>query len=254
MGDPERVPISSISRRGKPGWDFARPRLAPPRRCAIRALVKTPAVVAQIAFIAVAAVGVYAFVGAAQRDMRRTGCTALCKLGPAYAGSDRRAPDFDLPDMNGQRVKLSSFRGKVVVLNFWTKTCGPCLEEMPAVAELAKIASQRSDFVVLTVSTDEGPDAVRDTLKVTLKDDPAPPVLFDPELDVVGGRYGTRLFPETWIIDADGIIRARFDGSKPWSSSLAVEVVEKLGKGSCPMEFFKGSPRGTFAGLCADDA
>ncbi len=47
--------------------------------------------------------------------------------------------------MNGQQVKLSSFRGKVVVLNFWTKTCGPCLEEMPSVAELAKIAQSRSD-------------------------------------------------------------------------------------------------------------
>lgn len=215
--------------------------------------MKTPAVVGQIAFIAVAAAGVYAFVGAAQHDMRRTGCTALCRLGPAYAGGDRRAPDFELPDMNGQRVRLSSFRGKVVVLNFWTKTCGPCLEEMPAVAELSKIASQRSDFVVLTVSTDEGPDAVRDTLKVTLKDEVTPAVLFDPELEVVGRLYGTRLFPETWIIDKDGVIRARFDGSKPWSSPLAIEVVEKLGQGACPMEFFKSAPRGSYAGLCNDD-
>jgi peroxiredoxin len=216
--------------------------------------VKTSAVAAQVAFIAVAAAGVYAFVGAAQRDMRRTGCTALCRLGPAYAGADRRAPDFELADMNGQRVRLSSFRGKVVVLNFWTKTCGPCLEEMPSIAELAKIASKRNDFVVITVSTDDGPDAIRDTLKVTLKDDPLPLVLFDPESEVVNGRYGTRLFPETWIIDPDGVIRARFDGAKQWSTPLAVEVVEKLGRGACPMEFFKSAPRGSFAGLCNDDA
>jgi peroxiredoxin len=216
--------------------------------------VKISAVVAQVAFIAVAAAGVYAFVGAAQRDMRRTGCTALCRLGPAYAGSDRRAPDFELPDMTGQRVRLSSFRGKVVVLNFWTKTCGPCLEEMPSIAELAKIADQRHDFVVITVSTDDGPDAVRDTLKVTLKDDQIPRVLFDPEAEVVNGRYGTRLFPETWIIDPDGVIRARFDGAKQWSTPLAVEVVEKLGRGACPMEFYKSAPRGSFAGLCNDDA
>ncbi len=58
--------------------------------------------------------------------------------------------------MNGKRVALSSFRGKVVVLNFWTKTCNPCLEEMPSIAELAKIAQGRDDFVVLTVTTDEG--------------------------------------------------------------------------------------------------
>ena len=215
--------------------------------------MNTPAVIAQVAFIGVAALGVYTFVGAAQRDTRRAGCTALCRLGPAYAGGDRRAPDFELPDMGGKPVKLSSFRGKVVVLNFWTKTCNPCLEEMPSIAELARISRDRSDFVVLTVTTDEGPDAVRDTLKVTLEGaDPPFPVLFDPELTVVGARYGTHLFPETWIIDPDGIIRARFDGSKTWSSSLAVEVIEKLGRGSCPMDFFKSKPTGQFAGLCED--
>ncbi len=217
--------------------------------------MKTVAVLAQMGFIGVAALGVYAFVGAAQRDMKRAGCSALCKLQPAYAGSDRRAPDFDLPDMNGQRVKLSSFRGKVVVLNFWTKTCGPCLEEMPSVAELARVARGRGDFVVLTISTDEGPDAVRDTLKVALNGDPPFPVLFDPEMNVVNSQYGTRLFPETWIIDRDGVIRARFDGAKDWSTPLAVEVVGKVGgAGACPVEFVKGAPHGPFAGLCEDDS
>jgi peroxiredoxin len=217
--------------------------------------MKTAAAFAQVGFIAVAAVGVYAFVGAAQRDMRRASCTALCKLQPAYAGSDRRAPDFELPDMQGQLVRLSSFRGKVVVLNFWTKTCGPCLEEMPSVAELATISHGRTDFVVLTVTTDEGPDAVRDTLKVALKSDPPFPVLFDPEMNVVGARYGTHLFPETWIIDPDGVIRARFDGAKDWSTSMAVELIEKLGRqGACPVEFAKSKPTGDLAGLCEDDS
>ena len=156
--------------------------------------------------------------------------------------------------MDGHKVRLADYRGKVVVLNFWTKTCKPCIEEMPAVAELARIARDRSDFVVLTVTSDDGPDAVRDTLKVALEGaDPPFPVLFDPELDVIGTRYGTHLFPETWIIDPDGIIRARFDGSKNWSSSLAVEVIEKLGRASCPMEFYKSQPQGQFAGLCQDD-
>jgi peroxiredoxin len=217
--------------------------------------VNTPAVLAQVGFIAVAALGVYAFVGAAQRDMHRASCSALCKLQPAYAGSNRRAPDFELPDMNGQPVKLSSFRGKVVVLNFWTKTCGPCLEEMPSVAELAKVAHGRSDFVVLTVSTDEGPDAVRDTLKVTLNGEVPFPVLFDPEAKIVNDRYGTHLFPETWLIDPDGVIRGRFDGAKDWSTSLAIETIANLSKpGACPVEFFKGAPRGQFAGLCQDDS
>ncbi len=211
--------------------------------------------VAQIAFIGVAAAGVYSFVGAAQRDMKRASCTALCKLNPAYAGSNRLAPDFELPDMEGKPVRLSSFRGKTVILNFWTKTCNPCLEEMPSIAELARIGQGRGDFVVLTVSTDEGPEAVRDTLKVILNGDPPFPVLFDPESEIVNGKYGTRLFPETWIIDPKGVIRARFDGAREWNKSIAVEMGEQVGKaGACPVEFFNSMPRGAFAGLCDDES
>jgi peroxiredoxin len=217
--------------------------------------VKPSATVAQIGFIVVAAVGVYAFVGAAQHDMRRASCSALCKLGPTYAGADRKAPDFELPDMDGRPVRLSSFRGKIVVLNFWTKTCNPCLQEMPSVNVLSNIAKKRGDFVVLTVSTDDGPDAVRDTLKVALEGDPSFPVLFDPEAKVVGDKYGTHLYPETWIIDKDGVIRARFDSAKDWSTALALEAIENLGKpNACRVEFSKGKAQPPFAGLCEDDS
>jgi peroxiredoxin len=212
--------------------------------------------IAQIVFILVAALAVYGFVSAAQRDQRRTSCSALCALAPAYAGRNRTAPDFELPDMNGVKVRLSSFRGKTVFLNFWTKTCGPCLEEMPSVAELAKIVKTRPDMVVLTVSTDEGPADVKDTLQVALGGAELPfPVLFDPDATIVRDRYGTKLFPETWVIDPKGVIRARFDGARDWSSTLVTEIGEMVQKPSgCPVEFFKGTPRGNFAGLCEDDS
>ncbi|MFT3773908.1 MAG: TlpA disulfide reductase family protein [Minicystis sp.] len=217
--------------------------------------MKNQATLAQLVFIAIAAIAVYSFVGAAQRDMKRTSCTALCKLAPAYAGSNRVAPDFELKDMGGNSVRLSQYRGKVVFLNFWTKTCNPCLEEMPSIAELARIAQGRKDFVVLTVSTDEGPEAVRDTLRVILGGDPPFPVLFDPDSKIVLEKYGTRLFPETWVIDPNGVIRARFDGARDWSKALAVEVGEMVGKaGACPVEFYDGKPRGAFAGLCDDES
>jgi peroxiredoxin len=210
--------------------------------------------VAQIAFIVLAALAVYGFVSAAQRDQRRTSCSALCAFSPAYAGRNRAAPDFELKDMVGNPVKLSMYRGKTVFLNFWTKTCGPCLEEMPTIAELAKIVKGRSDMVVLTVSTDQGPDDVRDTLKVALGGDPPFPVLFDPDSKIVLDRYGTHLFPETWIIDPKGIIRARFDGAKDWSTALVIEIGEMVQKpGGCPVEFFDSQPRGPFAGVCEDD-
>jgi peroxiredoxin len=216
--------------------------------------IKTATMV-QIAFIGVAAVSVYGFVRAAQADHRRSSCTALCSLAPAYAGQDRKAPDFELPDMKGAPVRLSSFRGKTVYLNFWTKTCRPCLEEMPMLSELAKVARTRDDFTVVTVSTDEGPEDVRDTLKVALGEDPPFPVLFDPEAKIVRERYGTRLYPETWIIDPKGIIRARFDGPRDWSDSLAIEIGEMVSRpAGCPVEFMASTPRGRFAGICTDDS
>ena len=215
-----------------------------------------PKSLVQLAFIALAALAVFGFVRAAQNDQRRTTCSALCALSPAYAGKNRVAPDFELRDMEGKAVRLSSFRGKTVILNFWTKTCKPCLEEMPALAELAKVAKQHKDFLVLTVSTDPGPDDVRDTLKVVLQGaDPPFPVLFDPESDVVGGKYGTKLFPETWIIDPNGIIRARFDGARDWTDALALEIAEMVSRPlGCPVEFARGNPKGKFASVCSDDS
>src|SRR6218665_2158083 len=94
--------------------------------------------IAQIGFVAVAAVAVYSFVTVAKEGELRRRCAPLCLLRPEYAGAAKRAPDFELADMSGAKVKLSQYRGKVVVLNFWTKTCGPCLEEMPEIADLAK--------------------------------------------------------------------------------------------------------------------
>ena len=119
--------------------------------------------------------------------------------------------------MKGRDVKMSDYRGKVVVLNFWTRTCGPCLKEMPSIAELAKMLEPMKDVVVLAVSIDDGPDDVKDTLTGVLREPPPFSILFDPDgRNVVYGKFGTRLFPETWIIDKRGVVRARFDGGRDW--------------------------------------
>jgi thiol-disulfide isomerase/thioredoxin len=215
----------------------------------------------QLAFIAAAAAAVFGFVTAAKNDQQRASCTALCAFNPAYAGRDRLAPDFELPDINGNPVRLSSFRGKTVFLNFWTETCGPCKEEMPSLATLAKVAKGRSDMIVVTVTIDEDHQKVKDLLAVLLEGDAPFPVLFDEDSKIVKERYGTTLFPETWVIDKNGIIRARFDGARDWSAATAIEIGEMIKKPSggvldfgCPVEFLQGIPRGKHAGLCADDS
>ena len=210
-------------------------------------------VLAQVAFVVVAALLVYGFVAVTKEGETRRVCSAPCFLHPDYLAAERRAPAFALKDMQGQSVTLESLKGKVVVLNFWTKTCGPCLEEMPELAELTKVLRDRRDVVVLAVSTDEGPEDVKPTLQTVLREPPPFAVLFDPDLRVVRDKYGTRLFPETWFIDKQGIIRARFDGARDWTNPLFVNFIDALRGGEyCPVKI-DGNSLGGRAGRICDE-
>lgn len=210
---------------------------------------------AQLAFIVVAAVAVYSFVATARDGERRRVCSALCHLGPNYSDRNRSAPDFELPTVAGGKLKLSSYRKKVVVLNFWTKNCRPCLEEMPSLAELAASLKHDKDVVVLTVSTDENVEDARGTLRSVLGSDAALVTAVDPDSKVVGGQYGTRLYPETWLIDTRGVIRARFDGARDWSSALVVDLIQGLKEPvACSIAFDNGKATGEDAPICEDIA
>ncbi len=215
--------------------------------------VNVGSILAQLAFVVVAALVVYGFVAVTKDGEMRRVCSAACYLKPDYLGADRRAPDFALKDLRGATVTLESLRGKVVVLNFWTKTCGPCLEEMPDLAELAVILRDRPDVIVVTVSTDAGPDDVKPTLQTVLKGEPPFMVLFDPEADVVHGKYGTHLFPETWILDKRGVIRARFDGGRQWNDALVVSFIDSLREGDyCPVKIDGKSLSGNAGRICQE--
>lgn len=207
---------------------------------------------AQLAFIAIAAALVYAFVTVAQDGEARGACTPLCAIRPAYANHNRTAPDFDLPDLDGKRVRLSSFRGKTVVLNFWTKTCRPCLEEMPSLGDLHELLKEEN-AVLLTISTDESAADARATLRAVLGKDPTFPVLIDPDAALVHGKFGTSLYPETWFIDPDGTIRARVDGARDWTNPMVLNVVRMISRPSgCNLTFDRGKPRGDRRAICSE--
>ena len=206
---------------------------------------------AQLAFVAAAAVLVYSFVSVAREGETRRKCAPTCLVKADYVGASRRAPDFTLVNTKGQSVSLSSLRGKVVVLNFWTKTCGPCLEEMPDLAELARVLQPRGDATMITVSIDESAQDATQTLRSVLREEPPFPVLIDADSAVVKGKFGTSLFPETWIIDKRGVIRARFDGPRDWTNPAIVELVDQLRAGAyCPIEVNEGRPSDDGAKLC----
>jgi peroxiredoxin len=208
---------------------------------------------AQLAFTVVAAVGVYSFLTTARDGERRRLCTPSCALRPNYMNANRLAPDFELPTLDGTTKKLSDYRGKVVVLNFWTKTCRPCLEEMPSLADFARVLHQNPDMELLTISTDESVADARDTLLAVLAGDAPFTTFVDTENTVVADRFGTKLYPETWFIDKAGVIRARFDGGRDWMKPLHLEFARSLrGPVKCPIEFEKTKPEGPLAALCGD--
>ena len=210
-------------------------------------------ILAQLGFVAIAALFVYGFVAVTKESEIRRECSAPCYLHPDYMAADRKAPSFALKDLKGGTVSLDALRGKVVLLNFWSKTCGPCLEEMPSLAELTQILKDRADVVVLAVSIDEGPEAVNQTLKTVLRGPPPFDVLFDPDAQVVTSAFGTRLFPETWLIDKKGVIRARFDGAREWNSPLVVNFIDELrASGYCPVKIDGKSLSGKAGKVCEE--
>ena len=143
---------------------------------------------------------------------------------PHYLGRERLAPDVTLSDGKGGTWRMADQRGKVIVLNFWSITCPPCIEELPSLELLAHMTEQWDDVEVVAISTDEGPSAV----EAVLPRDPRVTYLYDPQSEVVGGQFGTELYPETWIIDGDGVVRFRYDGARDWSSPLVLDLIERF--------------------------
>lgn len=140
---------------------------------------------------------------------------------PHYLGASLSAPNFTLPMHSGGTWSLADQRGKVVVMNFWTVTCRPCIQEMPTIELLAEITKSWGDVEVVAVSTD------RNWAEVEAIIPPGSDIvsLLDADRAVVTDKFGTKLFPETWIIDKNGLVRLRFDGAFDWASPVALDLI-----------------------------
>jgi thiol-disulfide isomerase/thioredoxin len=212
--------------------------------------------IAQFTCIGLAAAGVYSFVSSARDGETRRACTPLCAMHPDYAARNRTAPDFELPKLGGGTAKLSSYRGKIVILNFWTKTCRPCLEEMPSIASLGKALAPHGDMALLTISTDDTLEDARETLKSVLGGaEPPFVVMIDPDSKVVAEKFGTKLYPETWFIDRSGVIRARVDGGRDWNAALTLDLARSFDDPiQCGVLYREHQAQGPFAGICGEIA
>ena len=172
---------------------------------------------------------------------------------PNYAAQNRLAPDFELANLKGDKVRLSDYRGKVVILNFWTKTCRPCLEELPSLGDLAQVLKRQQGMELVTICTDDTAADAKETLKSVMGGNVAFEVLMDPESKVVADKYGTTLYPETWFIDANGVIRARIDGQRDWATALTIDLAKSLQSPiACDISFSNGVASGSHVSLCED--
>lgn len=118
------------------------------------------------------------------------------------------APDFTLKDLNGKDVKLSDYRGKIVILNFWAVWCKYCKIEMPDLDELNKELAKGKDAVILEVDVQESKDTVKNYFNennITLNS------LLDTDGSVTQ-MYGITGFPTTFIINRDGSVYTYIPG------------------------------------------
>jgi len=111
------------------------------------------------------------------------------------------APDFALQDLEGKQVKLSDFRGKAVLLNFWATWCGPCKVEMPWFVELQKQYGPQGLQIVGVALDDSGRDAIQ-----KYANDMGVNYTILQGQDSVGDAYGAIGLPTTYFIDRDGKI------------------------------------------------
>jgi cytochrome c biogenesis protein CcmG, thiol:disulfide interchange protein DsbE len=131
------------------------------------------------------------------------------------------APDFTVRDSD-RTVTLSQLKGQVVVLNFWATWCPPCIEEMPSLVEMQQRMKSKG-VTVLAVSVDADAGSYHQFLKEHNVN-----LLSVRDGDMKSNNlYGTFKFPETYIIDRNGVVRRKFIGAVDWTEP---DVIEYLGK------------------------
>ncbi|MFQ5543108.1 MAG: TlpA family protein disulfide reductase [Nitrospiria bacterium] len=130
--------------------------------------------------------------------------TGMSEKPPLVGGP---VPHFQLQTLNGSSVKISDYRGKVVLLNFWASWCTPCKAEMPEI-QAAYEAFKDQDFVVLGVNFGEKP---KEAKKLVKEMNLTFPILLDKKVEVAE-RHNVVSLPVTFFIDPSGIIKERLFG------------------------------------------
>jgi cytochrome c biogenesis protein CcmG, thiol:disulfide interchange protein DsbE len=154
-------------------------------------------------------------------------CFLLLALSACYSNSHpprigSAAPDFTVQDSQNT-VTLSQLRGQIVVLNFWATWCAPCVEELPSLVEMQRRMKAKG-VTVLAVSI----DADENTYKQFLKDHNVNLLTVRDPGQKTSNTYGSFKFPETYIIDRNGVMRRKFIGALDWTDPDITDFLGRL--------------------------
>jgi peroxiredoxin len=139
-------------------------------------------------------------------------------------GDNQEAADFVLEDIEGVSRRLSDYRGKVLVVNFWATWCSACRQEMPALTR-ANDWLKRFGGEVISVNVGEG----KEQIVAFLKKYPVNfPVLMDPET-ATATAWKLKGLPATFIIDPNGVLAYRAYGAREWDSPEILVPIRALG-------------------------
>ena len=142
---------------------------------------------------------------------------------PALAATSTPAPDFVLDSNTGKPIKLSGYKGKVVMINFWATWCGPCRQEWPLLESIYK-QYKNQDFVLLGVNVEPDPKPAGEWLK---KQPATFPVLYDVKSQV-SDLYKVSGMPTTVWVDKKGNLRLVHQSYKPGDENEYMNNIRML--------------------------
>jgi thiol-disulfide isomerase/thioredoxin len=150
-------------------------------------------------------------------------CASIATAEALKPWSGGATPPLELADLDGAAHRLSDYRGKTVLVNFWATWCEPCRAEMPSIERLRK-AMDGKPFAVLAVNVGESGRVARDyaeKLSISFT------VLLDRDGRTTRG-WGARALPASFLIGPDGAIRYSYLGELDWSGAEVRARIEAL--------------------------
>ncbi|WP_053228221.1 TlpA family protein disulfide reductase [Spirochaeta cellobiosiphila] len=148
----------------------------------------------------------------------------LSSLGFDLPTENFKVPQFQLEDLQGTMKPISTYEGKVVLLNFWATWCPPCREEMPSMQKLYNEWSGKG-FEIVAINLSEK----KDTVQSFLTDNAYTyPVLMDYDGAIGSQWFGVTGIPTTFVLDKNGMVRGRLVGTRDWNQKDVKDLLAQL--------------------------